>query len=225
MVFHTVFSKGSLFLIGAYLLPFAFLPLLSPKWAIPALLILLSGILSTDVGQHGELAQYPAVAIPFLFIAFIEVLPRIYRDSKIQSIIKNTDAPVIIQSLYPVIIISLLFISQGRIKFTSFPDAQDAAINQVIALVPDNATVTTSNAIFPHLCTRTDTYLDAWEGEQIALTGGIINHIWGFPDKDTEYIVIDAKNDPWGVTGVSLIKTKYKLIKIIDGIELYRLNS
>lgn len=225
MVFHTIFSKGSLFLIGAYLLPFAFLPLLSPKWAIPALLILLSGILSTDIGQHSELAQYSAVAIPFLFIAFIEVLPRIYRDSKIKSIIRSTNTHVIIQSLYPVIIISLIFVSQGRIKLAFFPDAHDAAINQIIALVPNNVTITTSNVIFPHICTRTDTYLDAWEGEQIAVSGGIISHIWGFPDKDTEYIVIDAKNDPWGVSGVSLIKTKYKLIKIIDGIELYRLNS
>ena len=121
-------------------------------------------------------------------------------------------------------IISLYIIAEGRIQIASLPDAHDTAINQIIALVPDNATVTTSNVIFPHLCSRTDTFIDVWEMELMAPLGSITNAEWGFPEKDTEYIVIDNKNNPWPGMVVNLISKKYKLLKIIDGVELYQLN-
>jgi uncharacterized membrane protein len=225
LIIRTVFSIGSLFLIGAYLAPFAFLPLLSPKWSIPALLILLSGILSTNSNQHNMLMQYPAAAIPFLFIAFIEVLPKVLANQEVQSIIKRTQKRVLAYSLILIMLISLDIISEGRIKLASFPDSHDAAINQVISLVPNNATVTASNVIFPHLCSRTNAYLDAGEGEAAAPAGGIVNGDWGYPERDTEYIVIDSKNSEMMKSDSEIISMQYTLIKNIDGVELYRLNS
>ena len=220
----TIFSMSSLFLIVAYLLPLAFLPLLSPKWSIPALLILLSGILSTCSAQHNELMQYPAAAIPFLFMAFIVVLPGIMRNSKISSILKKYRYLALTCSII-IVIICLTIISGGRIKLASLPDAHDAAINQVIALVPNNATVTTSNVIFPHLCSRTNTYLLAWEGEAAAPEAGIINGDWGFPKKETEYVFIDAGNNSMMASNINIILKHYTLIKNIDGVLLYQLKS
>jgi uncharacterized membrane protein len=52
LAFHTVFSLDSLMLIIAYLAPLVFIPLLSPRWSIPALVVLASGIFSTNVAQH-----------------------------------------------------------------------------------------------------------------------------------------------------------------------------
>ena len=224
LVFHTVFNMDSLFLIGAYLAPLVLIPLFAPKWSFPALLILLSGILSTDFGQHGELSQYQAVALPFLFIAFMEALPKILSNHRIQYYLKITKNHAVIYILIIMVLISVGIISKGRIKIASLPDAHDAAINQVIAFVPDNASVTASNVIFPHLCSRADTYLDAPEGKMITPDASIRNAVWGFPDKNTEYVVIDIGNyvvPP----GYAILFKQYDLIKDIDGVLLYRLNS
>jgi uncharacterized membrane protein len=256
---QTIFSKGSLFLIGAYLAPFAFLPLLSPKWCIPALVILLSGILSTSVGQHNYLSQYQGVAIPFLFIAFMEVLPRILGNQQVQSDIKRTRNRVVAESIKFVafmdvrprivgnqqvksdinrtrnrvvtesivimVIISCFFVSKGRIRLASLPNQHAEAVNQEIALIPNNATVTASNIDFPHLCSRTNTYLDAWEGDGLSFGSGIQKFDFGFSDKDTEYVLIDYKDFGFFETEINLMSTNYKLIKAIDGVFLYQLNS
>ena len=224
LAFHTVFSLDSLFLIIAYLAPLAFIPLLSPGWSIPALVVLASGIFSTNVAQHSALRQSTAAAIPFLFVAFMTAFPKVVSHPQVQSVIKNTKNHAVAWSLLFIVIISGVIISGGNIQFASFPDAHDAAINQIVALVPDNAAVTASDVIFPHLCSRTETYLDAGEGGTIAPGSGIISADWGFPDKDTEYVVIDVKNQLIPASDLSIIFKQYTLIKSIDGVDLYRLN-
>ena len=218
----TVFSISSLFLIGAYLAPLAFLPFLSPKLVIHALFILLSGILSTNTNQHDILMQYPAAALPFLFMAFIEVLPRVRMNQQIQLYMKRTNNRVLAYSVIFLVIISFSIISQGRINIASFPDKHDEALNQVIALIPDNATVTASNIIFPHICTRTVTYMDAIEGEPMAPSGGITNAEWGYPEKYTEYVIIDLMSNKTYSVYTILHSNEYELIKNIDGVLLIK---
>ena len=225
LAFHTVFSMDSLFLIIAYLVPLAFIPLLSPKWSFPALLILLSGVLSTNLGQHGELSQYQAVALPFLFIAFIKALPKVLANPRIQYYLKITKNRALTYTIVFMVLISLGVISEGRISIASLPDAHDAAINQLIALVPDNAVVTAGDFLFPHLCSRTDTYLNAVDGASLMHDSGIIKADWGFPDKDTEYVVIDVSNQLIPASDLDIIFKHYTLIKSIDGVELYQLDS
>jgi len=225
MVTSTIFSSGSLFLIGAYLAPFAALPLLSPEWVIPGLIVLLSGILSTNPGQHSELMQYPAAALPFLFMAFIEALPKIQLNKQIKLFMKRTNNRAFVYSIVFLVIISWLIISDGRIQIASLPDEHDAAINQVIALVPDNVTVTASNEIFPHLCSRTDVYLNATEGKLIAPGAGITKTDWGFPDKNTEYVIIDTRVDKSFVINTLVVSGGYVLLTTIDGVRLYRVNE
>jgi uncharacterized membrane protein len=219
---HTVFSINSLFLIGAYLAPLAFLPLFSPKWCIPALAVLLEGILSTNFGQHGMLMQYPAAALPFLFAAFMVVLPKVQENQQIQSIVKKTKNRAFTYSLIFMAVIAFSIILEGNIQSFALPDAHAAAINQVIALVPNNASVTTPINIFPHICSRTDAYIDAGEGDSIAPSAGIVNGDWGFPDKNTEYVVIDTNHGLVKVSNLSNLIKQYTLIKNIDGVLLYK---
>ncbi len=225
MAVSTIFSKGSLFLIGAYLAPLAALPLLSPKWSIPGLIVMPSGIVSTNSGQHSQLMQYPAAALPFLFMAFIEVLPRVHMNQHIQLLIKKSNNRMITYSFIFLIIISFSVISEGRINIASLPDEHDAAINQVIGLVPDNVTVTASNEIFPHLSSRTYVYLDAVEGKLIAPAAGITKTDWGFPDKRTEYVIIDTKNYKSFAFYTIVRSSEYKFVKSIDGVELFQFRN
>ena len=225
LFFSTVFSMGSLFLIGAFLAPFAFLPLLSPRWAIPGLVVMLAGILSTNSAQHNTLAQYSAAAIPFLFVAFMEVLPKIRKNEQIQSLIDRTRKRVVSYALILIVLVSCSIISEGRIQLAALPDKHDAAINQVIALVPNNATVSTSNNIFSHLCSRTDTYLFAWEGKEMMAGAGMTKSDWGFPDKDTEYVVVDSKNELLPAVDRKVLLKQYELITDVDGVLLYRLRT
>jgi uncharacterized membrane protein len=64
----------------AYLVPLGCLPVLSLQWAVPAFVIMFSGMISTNPGQHEQLLQYPPAAIPFLFMAFMYALPRLKRS-------------------------------------------------------------------------------------------------------------------------------------------------
>jgi hypothetical protein len=56
-----------------------------------------------------------------------------------------------------------------------------------VAAVPDGVTVTANNDIFSHLCSRTDTYMPQLMDEST----GIRNGDWGFPERYTEYVVVD----------------------------------
>lgn len=222
--FHTIFSSGSLFLISAYLAPLALLPLLSPKWCIPALVVLFSDVMSTNLSQHTMLLQYSAAAIPFLFIAFIEVLPKVLANREIKLIIQNTRNRAIPYSLIFILVISLVIISEGRIKLASIPDKHDTALNQVISLVPDNASVSASNEIISHLCAHTNAYIFSWQGEGLAVAGDITKGVYGFPQNDTEYIVIDT-NDWTSAFYAKQIPNTYKLVIDIDKVCLYQLRN
>ena len=54
---------------------------------------------------------------------------------------------------------------------------------------------------------------------------GIIHADWGFPAQDTEYVVIDVKNQLIPASDLSVIFKQYTLTKNIDGVELYKLDS
>jgi uncharacterized membrane protein len=222
-----IFSSGSLFLIVAYFAPLGFTPLLSFTWCIPALFVLASGILSTQDGQHTQLMHYPATAIPFLFMAFIESLPRLQDDNFVKSLIRKTQGRIKIYAICLMMIASFSIISVGQIQFAFTQDKHLYAINQIVAAVPDGVTVTATNRIFPHLCSRTETYLPRWTGKET----GIIFGIWGFPDKETEYVIVD-RNYPqiyygtfWESATKNDLEEKYSLVLDIDGAQLYRLKE
>jgi uncharacterized membrane protein len=183
-------------------------------------------MVSTIPEQHNQLLQYPAPAIPFLFMAFIEGLPRAREDNLVKYLVKQTHGRIAFYSLILLLIPALNIISVGRIQYARFPNAHDKAIEQVIAAIPDGVTVTASNPIFPHLCDRTIAYMPFFDNPH----AGIRNGDWGYPDKDTDYVVVDSeytqadsKGIVWEEDIMSQINQKYNLVLEIDGTQLYKL--
>lgn len=224
---QTFFSSGSILLFCGYLVPLGCLPLLSLKWAIPGLFVMLSGMFSSYWGQHDALLQYTAPAIPFMFMAFIDALPRFEKDARVQDIVRKTNGRMKFYALSLLLITALSIISVGRLELARLPNAHDEAIEQVLAAIPDDATVTVNNNIFSHICARTDAYLPRLLDKET----GIIDGDWGYPDRDTEYVVVDSMHMQlstggyWEIAIMRQIDEKYDLILNIDGTRLYRLRE
>ena len=226
-VLQTIFSSGTLFLFCAYLVPLGCLPLLALQWSIPGLVIMLSSVLSTRVEQHAQLHQYPAAAIPFLFMAFMVALPRLKEDPLVRYLMKQTQGRIQGYSLVLLIIASASIISMGRIRDVRLENKHEKAIDRVIAAIPDGVTVTANNYILPHLCARTDTYMP----EFLDTGTGIINGDWGYPYRETEYVVVDSMlkqecvNGYWEDAIIKQITQKYEPVLSIDGAILYKLRQ
>ena len=224
---RTFFSAESLFLALAYLAPLAFLPLFSLRWAAPGLFILMVNMLSTYLAQHYELRQYAAAAIPFLFMALISTLAQLREKEDLQLLIMRARKHLLIYLIVAMVIAALLIklYPTSRTMFAALPGPHEEAINRVIALVPDGATVTANNNIFPHLCSRTDAYLAEWIDPYTPIDSGD----WRFPDRETEYVVVDRVykqhyiGGDWEDVIMDELNEKYQLVVEIDGAKLYKL--
>jgi uncharacterized membrane protein len=223
--FNTLFSSGSLYLILAYFAPFAFLPLLKIQWCFPALIVMLSGMLSTWHGQHNALYQTQAVAVPFLFISFILALEWLINNRKFKSLSESMNKRLPIYIFVILFLLSWNYLITTRISHMKTPSSHDSAIESVLELIPDGVSVTANNTIFAHICNRTDTYLHIADKNTVLADG-----VWGYPDKITEYIVIDKIHKQryiggayWELLFIKDIEEKYELIIETDNISLYRL--
>jgi uncharacterized membrane protein len=228
--FHSFFSPLSWLLFCAYFIPLAFLPLLSPLWAAPALFILATDMLATSPDQK-MLTQYPAAAIPFLFIALIFTLAR-YKGStsRISSWVSGiwgviTRAMAFIMAI-AVVVIPLISFSAVAVPGYTTAGSHEIACNEVLALISDDATVTTSNRIFPHLCPRTSVYISYHTTEPNKSLG-----IFGLRDVETDYVIIDQRNwDEYcqgfvdsNIDWAELIEEgKYGVYAHIDGITVLK---
>jgi uncharacterized membrane protein len=225
---YTFFSTESLFLVFAYLAPLGFLPLFSWRWAAPGLFILVANMLSTCSAQHYWLRQAATGAIPFLFMAMIGALARLKERRDLRSLLAKLwprwSTCMIIFMLVAALLVN--FYPTSRLRIATLPGPHEEALNKVIALVPDGATVTANNSVFPHLCCRTETYMPHWIDRYTPIG---YNGDWGFPDKDTEYVVISRVHKQhyfgrdWEDKITDELNEKYQLVAEIDGAELYRL--
>jgi uncharacterized membrane protein len=227
-VISTVTGSGSWFLILAYLAPLGFIPLFSFAWVIPALFNLALNMLSTCPAQQYDLQQSSTMAIPFLFMAMIVALAKLGERKDLPSLQTRLgkNFPVLIAITMVLTSLALDFRPNSRIDNVSWPGPHEKAINQVIAIIPDGATVTANNSIFPHLVTRTETYLPLFT-DPFTPVGSHAQ--WGFPDRETEYVVIDrdyrqlSPGGYWENKIKNELNQKYELIADIDGARLYQL--
>lgn len=227
-VVQTFFSSGSLYLFLAYLAPLGYLPLASIQWCFPGLVVLLENVLSTCPNQHNQLLQSQAPAIPFLFISFITSIAWIKDNERFKAILAKIKWRFPIYFGIVMVSVSLCYLTSTRLSLARLPDAHDYAIDQVLKLIPNDVTVTVNNTLFPHICNRTITYLANWEDPYSPIENGA----WGFPEKDTQYIVIDSvylqlyAGGPgyWENMFTTELNDKYHLVASIDGCNLYQLN-
>ena len=218
----TLFSAGSLSLLFVYLTPLGYFPLFQLRWTFPALVVFLENALSTCPAQHA-LHQSHAAAIPFLFMGLIAALVWIKDQPTIQKVVVKSKYLVYLL-IFAVLITSIQYISTTRVKYTELPGHEEAATNQVLAMIPDGATVTTMNSIFPHICDRATAYLPWFHDPYTPIEQGD----WGFPEKDTEYVVVDRGHDGAQGTMEFMVKKqpdKYELVIELDGVHLYRLRQ
>jgi len=218
----TFFSGWSMLLLLAYFVPLAFLPLFSPLWAAPALFVLAKDMFAIEPAQHG-LAQYSAPAIPFLFMALIITLTEI-REKGRHLFLRKAWRFLPVAMIVVALSISLPY---TILRGATLPGSHARATDRVIALIPDGATVSAPNHIFPHLCLRTVTYMPPWPEESIP------NRLYGdfgVPDRETDYVVIDwQRKQPypgggwWEDVIADYLKERYDLLAEMDGVSLYKL--
>ncbi len=219
---RTFFGSSSMLLLLAYFLPLGFLPLFSPLWAAPAIFILVMSMLSS---VHW-LAQYSAAAIPFLFMALINTLTWMRDERRVKFVMKRCWRFLPIVMIIAALAINSLPSSTLR-HIAAIPASPAKTIDSVIALIPDNATVTAPNHIFPHLCLRTTAYLPPWTDES---SPNRLYGDFGVPDRETDYVVIDSKYKWSGRGGgwweeeiIDYLQDKYELVVQVESVYLYKL--
>ena len=152
-VFENIKQKIMYYVIlGAPLFP-AFL---SPLWLLPAMPYAIFSLLSTYAPYYTLNFQYTMYVVPQLFIAYVMGIGRVKRYIKhilISSLIislilyalYNPLSPAAPQNLY----VFIWHLNSTRVK----------ALNSIIKLIPSNASVLTTNSVFPHLADRLDAYV------------------------------------------------------------------
>ncbi len=222
-------SAESIFLFFASLIPFGFLPLLSFRWAAPGLFIIVMNMFSPYEGQH-YLTQNAALTLPFLYVAFLHALSRMKDSKEIQSLM-NKFTPRLATYLFEALLLIALLINinpTSRFWVAHLPSEHDRVLDNIVSIVPDGATVTANNYIYPHLCNRTEAYLPRSFNEYIPYDANIV---WGYPERDTEYVVIDYLHTQrylvghWEDIALHFIDQKYDLVAEIDGVKLYKLQQ
>lgn len=214
---RSFFSRSSMLLLLAYFLPLGLLPLLSPLWAAPAVAILTASMLATRLEQH-SLLQYPAAAIPFLFMALVSTLAWMKGLGRLRLSLRKAWTVLPFAMILAAVLINLSPISVlwfARVGWWPGPHAAD--INRTIALIPDGATVTAPNHIFPHLALRTVAYIPQWPDEPNKSAGD-----FGVPFTDTEYIVLDHKRANAAEVEMGQFRDRYELVNREGEVDLFR---
>jgi uncharacterized membrane protein len=125
--------------LAALLAPLALLPLAAPLAALAALPELALNMLSSTVTQTSVKTHYAAVALPSLVAAAVFGAARLDRRLAYAAAFASFAAMLL---LGPV----------GRVDIRA--DAHDAAARRALALVPDDAPVSATNALGAHLSAR-----------------------------------------------------------------------
>ena len=227
--FNTLFSSGSLYLFLAFLAPLGFLPLLKIQWCFPALVVMLSGMLSTCPNQHTELLQSQTAAIPFLFISFILAMEWLINSSRFKSLSESMNKRLPVYIFVVLILLSWNYLMTTRISSIESPSSHEIATENVLKLIPDGVSVTLSNNIFAHICNRTNAYLPYYSDSYTP----IIDGVWGYPEMYTDYVVVDwiqrnhyyEEGEYWEKVLMKTIHEDYDSVIKIDNVELFKIKN
>jgi len=217
-------SSRAVYLAFLYLAPLSFLPLLRPGVVAPAAFTWAMNALSFCPSQNQLLRQTAIPALPFLFTALIMVVASLLHDGEASRVLRRVWHWLAIGSL--IVSVVLIYSPSGRANVVTWPGPHDRAIDRALATIPDNVTVTAGNAIFPHICTRTMAYI----GEFYDPFTPVEDHAqWGFPARETDYLVLDrihiqlGRDGTWEQTAREALPGIYELAYEDDGAEVYRL--
>ncbi|NOY92839.1 MAG: DUF2079 domain-containing protein [Deltaproteobacteria bacterium] len=130
--------------------PLAFLPLLSPRWLVPALPVLAINLLS-DFPTTTQLdSHYLSTALPFLIVAALDGLVRVQRRAPERRLWPLLGLPLLLSHILlggsPV---SLDFDAS---RFRRDADSQDGT--RILGAIPTDASVQAPDALLAHLSAR-----------------------------------------------------------------------
>jgi uncharacterized membrane protein len=149
----------------SYLLgPLLVLPIFSPEFLL-AVPWLIAALLSENAGYYNIYFQYSAFAIGQLFIAFIFSVKRLSlfgndgrRNLKLQRTVLAFALVVTILFSVALSPIGLPEFSTRIVEITN----HSTILDDVLKLVPNNASIATENDIFPHVAQRENAYIFTW---------------------------------------------------------------
>jgi uncharacterized membrane protein len=159
-IFTEISSVDKLGYITKLLLPLSFVPLFSPSILAIPIIRLMENIFSNAPAMYDFRFHYTAPIIPFLFISAVYSAKKIfYRMKKFSKIFM----------IGMIIVSGISSISLGPISSSDlFPEKtnRQIVIDEAITLIPKEASVSTHDEIFPHLSSRSNTYLGYQHGVQ-----------------------------------------------------------
>jgi len=139
--------------------------------------------------------HYPFYVIPLIFIGAIYGLLRLDRGAKIF----NLRTMMVVTLLFAVCIsplspISKVFTTQDYVNYSPIEfslDQNKKSLNDLISLVPSDASVLTQNVVFPHVSNRINAYVIPFSDyEQPVKMGEYVDHLINSSD----YVLLDMKS-------------------------------
>lgn len=142
--------------------PLIFKPFRS-KLILGILVLLMPAFLSNYVAYYTIGAHYPLYIIPFIFIAAIDSLRHLRLHAKIFTL----KTMLIVTSLFiistsPLSPLSNTFVNRGNLWYpiVNFSIGENVrSLNELIGVIPYDASVLTQNHIFPHVSSRKNAYV------------------------------------------------------------------
>jgi uncharacterized membrane protein len=209
--------------------PLLFIALLKPLYFLPALPWLLVAMLSNFEPHYVIWTHYSSFIIPFLFLATIFGLKEFLDNSTTlftKKLMKLIQISVLIAAMITIVLGSLNYSS-----IMGFDSRHISSLNDVLDLIPSNASILAQDNIFPHVSGRFEAYTipsPTWEGFSLIAIETLNNTL----AKKPEYIIIDLKAKDKGSQAVAelIYKTLYKerlpygFLAINDGVYLFQLD-
>ena len=179
MVWDNLTSEAKLSYLHRILYPSGYLSLLSPITVLVALPSLVLIMLSYEPHMISGVAHYSAELVPVLTVASILGVEWLSKHVAVRLRIR----PVTVVAICSVYVLVAALFNQHANGFSPLADnysypavtAHDKIVNQILAMIPNNAAVSAQDNLNPHLSDRDQIYL--------------------FPDTDgglVQYIALDA---------------------------------
>jgi uncharacterized membrane protein len=199
----------ALFLLGLFA-PLAFTSLLHPATLLIALPIFAQDLLAVDPGMYDIFNQHASLLIPWIFIASI------YGVRWLLTLKRRAIYARLFYALLPLGLIVALLAGRSPVSLVySVPHItpHHHLLEQVITLVPEDASIYAQNDIFPHICHRIHAYCNPWNPNIFAY--GEVDYV--LIDETTRWSILDRADEE----SLDRLEEEYGIFAQGDGIYLY----
>ncbi len=213
--------------------PTLFLGLLSPATLIPTIPWFAVSVLSNYPPYYRLGFQYPTLVLPFIYVSLVMGLERLSQALKEDN---SVSLRAVVKGLLVVGVASCVALSPLSPLTDGFslspayikPRAGERSqrLTEMLALIPQEASVLTQDNIFPHVSNRLDAYVIVPEIAQDPETWRRANST--LMALRTDYILLDMETDPHGTAKTAfhiIAHGNYSLLAFYDNIYLYELGD